>query len=282
MHSMKRGIFVGMNAAKIMAQVKGMFFMGAYAEEPGGSPDPNANEGGDDPEGSGQPNLNFEDLITKARAEEKAKQFKKIGKLEEKVKLLTAQHNDDLLKIAEADKKVKEAEEKLTKVGSGDSEELQSLKKEYESLKKEKESLESKVKEYEKEPPKSEEEIRAEVQKELEEEFKVKSHRVEILAEHKDDLLVPELVVGDTIEELDNSLKAALERSKFILDTAMKAAGVEPGAVSQAPAASKRRAKAPATQGSDFSKYSMDYLASLDPRSPEYREFRKKVGLGLR
>ena len=46
--------------------------------------------------------------------------------------------------------------------------------------------------------------------------MRLKTHKTQILAEHKEDLLVPELVFGDTVEELDKSLESALARSEEI------------------------------------------------------------------
>ena len=239
----------------------------AFADE-GDTPDDN--NGGD--EGQKTPTINYEDLIAKARREEKEKQYKTIEKLKTQVNTLTEQHNNDLLVRADLEKKLQDANEKLTKAGSGDSEEVKTLKDTIKGLEKEKEDLDKKVKELEANKPANREEIEAEVRAELEAEYEVKTYKATKMAELKDDILVPELIFGNTKEEIDASIQSALERSNKIKESL----GVKDGGKQ------KRTPKSPANpsvSGIQDKEISLDYLASLDVSSPEYAQVRKQLGL---
>lgn len=263
------GIIVGMSNEAIKKLI-GAISLRAYAQES----DPNV-EGntGDDPANGGEqtkPTINYEDLIAKARKEEKDKQYKTIEKLRGQVATLTEQHNADLLAKAELEKQLNEAKDKLTAAGNGDSEQVKTLKESIKTLETEKAELDKKVKELESKKPVSREEIESEVRAELEAEYEVKTYKAEKMAELKDDILVPELVMGSTKEEIDASIQIALDRSKEILE---KVGGTK---------RQKRTPKNPTNP--DVSKvqdsqYSYDYLASLDPASKEYAEVRQQLGL---
>ena len=77
----------------------------AFAEETEGD---NSDENGGE-ESKSTPTINYEDLIAKARKEEKEKQYKTIEKLKGQVDTLTKQHNDDLIAKADLEKKLEEA-----------------------------------------------------------------------------------------------------------------------------------------------------------------------------
>lgn len=235
------------------------------------------NDGGDkggeeDNTSSKSPTINYEDLIAKARKEEKEKQYKTIEKLKGQVNAMTEQHNNDLLRIADLEKKVTEAETKLTTAGSGDSETVKTLKSELETVKGEKKALEEKVTALENNKPANREEIEAEVRAELEKEYEVKTYKATKLAELKDEILVPELVMGDTTEEIDKSIEAAINRSKEI----KKSLGIS------SDKAQKRTPKAPSnpSTGAFQDEASLlEKLATMDVRSKEYAELRKQLGL---
>lgn len=251
----------------LFGTVVSLFSLRAYAEEN----DPNDN-GGDDPNKSA-PTINYEDLISKARKEEKEKQYKAIEKLKGQVNTLTEQHNNDLLRIADLEKKLEEANAKLSKTGDNDSEAVKTLKGEVSTLTKEKADLEKKVADLEKNKPVSREEIEAEIRAELEAEYEVKTYKAEKMAELKDEILVPELVMGDTKEAIDASIKVALDRSKEIAEKLGK---------KTAPQQQKRTPKSPSNPDVSHvqdSQYSYEYLASLNPASKEYAEVRKQLGL---
>lgn len=256
-------IIVENNTGKLIAKrfkVTNIFARRAFAEEAGGEEETTPTT----------PTINYEDLIAKARKEEKDKQYAKIKKLEDANKILTEQHNADLLKIGTLEEDVKKLNEQLSKAGKGDSEEIKGLKESIKALTKEKEILEDKVAHAK---TVDEEEIRARIKEELEEEYEVKLYKTTKLAEHKEELLVPELVYGSTKEEIDNSLQNALARSQEILERA---------GVSRKKTTTPQRQKATSPSISttqDNNEYSMEYIATLDVRSPEYKEFRRKMGL---
>lgn len=259
------GIIAGMSNGTIKKIIENISLR-AFAEEV----DPEGGTGGD---GGKAPTINYEDLIAKARKEEKEKQYKTIEKLKAQVNTLTEQHNNDLLKIADLEKKLQEANDKLTKAGSGDSEEVKTLKDTIKNLEKEKEDLDKKVKDYEAKKPVSREEVEAEVRKELETEYEVKTYKATKMAEYKDEILVPELVFGNSKEEIDASIQSALTRSAEI----RKNLGIDTGKKQD-----KRTPKSPANpsvSGIQDRQVSLERLATMDVRSPEYAKLRQELGL---
>ena len=126
-------IIVGMTNETIKKCIE-MFSLKALAEEGNkGDDDNNQQNGGED---NSTPSINYEDLIAKARKEEKDKQYKTIEKLKTQINSLTNQHNDDLLKVAGLEEELNKANEKLTKAGNGDSEEVKTLKETLKNQKK--------------------------------------------------------------------------------------------------------------------------------------------------
>lgn len=273
----KRGSKVEFNTEKIKAVI-GKITLRAFADTTGdGGAEPGA-DGGDGGEGKTTPTVNYEDLISKARKEEKDKQYKNIERLKTQVNTLTEQHNGDLLKIADLEKKLEEANKKLTTAGSGDSEEIKTLKATIQTLEGEKADLDKKVKDYEANKPQSKEEIEKEVRAELEKEYEVKTYKAQKMAELKDQLLVPELVGGDTKEDIDKSIEAALTRSEEI----RKSLGIAGGEGGDGKKPPKRTPKSPANpsgNGSEGKEVSFERLATMDVRSKEYAELRKQLGL---
>lgn len=263
------GIIAGMSNVSIKKVIEAISLK-AFAEE-----DPTAGgetSGGEGDTGTQKTTINYEDLIAKARREEKDKQYKTIEKFKTQVSTLTEQHNNDLLRIADLDKQLKEANDKLTTAGSGDSEEVKTLKETIKTLEKDKADLDKKVKDLEDNKPASREEIEAEVKAELEAEYEVKTYKATRLAELKEDILVPELVMGDTKEEIDASIQSALERSAEI----KKNLGITSGKPS------KRTPKSPtnpSVSGVQDKEISLERLATMDVKSPEYAELRKQLGL---
>lgn len=240
-----------------------------FAEE---NPDDGGdNKGGEGGNSSKSPTINYEDLIAKARKEEKEKQYKTIEKLKTQVATLTEQHNNDLLRIADLEQKVTDAETKLTTAGKGDSEEVTALKNEVETLKGEKKTLEEKVKTFEGQKPIDRSEVEAEVRAELEAEYEVKTYKATKLLELKEEILVPELVIGDTKEDIDKSIEAALERSKEI----KKSLGISEKGLKKTP----KTPANPSVGGVQDKSVDIERLATMDVRSKEYAELRKQLGL---
>ena len=154
--------------------------------------------------------------------------------------------------------------------GEGDSEVEKELKNTVKALEKEKEELSEKVKKLEENKPVSREEVEKEVRAELESEYEVKTYKAEKMAELKDDILVPELVMGTTKEEIDASIQSALERSAEI----KKNLGY-----SEKKKRTPKSPSDPVIDGVQSKEISMDYLATLDVGSKEYMEVRKQLGL---
>lgn len=271
------GSIADFNTEKIKAVI-GKIALRAFADTAGGDGGESGGEG-DEPTGGDnntKPSINYEDLIAKARREEKDKQYKNVERLKTQVNTLTEQHNTDLLTIADLQKQLQAANEKLTTAGSGDSEEIKTLKNTIKTLEGDKADLDKKVKEYEANKPQSREDIEKEVRSELEKEYEVKTYKATKLAEMKDQLLVPELVMGDSKEDIDKSIEAALARSEEI----RKSLGITtPSGEKKKP--EKRTPKSPSNPsgGSGGKEVDLDYLASLDVKSPEYAKLRQQMGL---
>lgn len=266
-----RGIIVEDGVAPIKTIIEALSLK-AFAEEVEGGSESDDKGGEDDKSSKSAPTINYEDLIAKARREEKEKQYKTIDKLKSQVNAMTEQHNNDLLVIADLQKKLDEATTKLSTAGKGDSEEVQTLKTEIKTLTDDKAKLEKQVKDFESQTSVDRSEVEAEVRKELEAEYKVKTYKAEKLAELKDDILVPELVGGDTVEEIDATIQKALDRSAEI----RKSLGASASKDSKR---TPKRVSNPSVNHVQDADVSLEKLASMDVRSPEYAELRKQLGL---
>lgn len=265
-------LFVG-NENKV-ASVLTLFSKKVFAEEK----DTDSKEEDTDPEEDKEikdsgTQINYEDLISKARREEKEKQYSRIKELKTQVDSMTTKHNNALIKNADLELKLEEANKKLTTAGSGDSEAVKTLKDTISVLTKEKEELEDTITKLEGEKPVSREELEEEIRTELEAEFTVKTYKAEKMTELRDKILVPELVGGSTVEEIDASIESALERSREI----RKNLGLDEDGkkIKRTPKSSSN----PDVSKVQNQEYSLDYLASLDPASEEYKKVRKELGL---
>ena len=274
---MKRGIIAETNCsnANVKKNFKDFFstvsrslVLNVHADEEGGD-EP---KDGDEPKNT--PTINYEDLISKARAEEKAKQYKAIEKLKGQIETLTKQHNEDLLKIGQLEEDLKTSNSKLQTVGQGDSEEIKTLKEEIATLKADKKGLEKQLEDIYNDTV-TREELENEIRTELEAEYTTKTYRAEKMAELKDEILVPELVIGNTVEEIDASIKVALEKSKSIREKL----GIVDGQPKSPQGRTPKTPSNPSMSRVQDSQFSMEYIASLDVKSPEYAEFRKQMGL---
>lgn len=245
--------------AEISNVVKKLIIFKAFAEEPVKSDTTQT--------------VNYEDLIAKARKEEKDKQFKNIERYKTQVETLTSQHNSDILRIAELEKLLTEANDKATKAGSGESEALTALRNEANSLKSENETLKQQMEEI-KTNTVSREELEKEIRDKFEAEYAVKTYKAQKLAELKDDILIPDLVVGNTVEEIDKSIEEVLKKSEEIK--------TKLGVSCNKKKSDTRTPKAPANptiSPMQDKEISIEYLASLPVNSDEYKEVRKKLGL---
>lgn len=158
-----------------------------------------------DPVATSTPNttgttINVEDLMAKARKEEKDKLYPRIEQLEKALDSMTKSNNENLIKVATLEKDLNDKE----------SESLTKLRKEVKDLKEKlKVAEESTV---------SEESIRAEIEKE----YEVKFYKSEKLNELKDAILptFTDLIDGNTVEEIDTNIEVAktktLETKKLL------------------------------------------------------------------
>ena len=238
----------------LMEKICGLFVLSAYAEEVNPTPPTPPT-----------PTVNYEELIAKARKEEKDKQYKTIDSLKGQVSLLTEQHNKDILAYADLERKYKDLEQSTGNV--------KSLQEKITTLEAEKTQLQEKLTAFENKPPINEEEIRnklkSEIEGQIKAEYDVKLYKAEKLAENKDTILVPELVTGNTKEEIDTSIQKALERSAEI----RKSLGIDEK--------QKRtpKTKSPSVNSIQDKEISVETIANMDVRSPEYAELRRKLGL---
>lgn len=232
----------------------------AHAEET--NPNPN------DPTGGDPAPINFEQAIAQARKEEKDKLYPRIKKAEDEVKSLTTSVNKYLLenaalkdelekmKTQPADPKIKELEDKV-----------KSLEDENKTLK---------------ENAPNEEEI----EKRIKEEYEVKMYAQEQITANKGSIisiLIPE-ITGKTKEEIDSAIASAKEKTKTIkkdLGLSVDDEEDEDDKKKKKTPAPKQK-KAPVANPAsdeDGDEFDAEYIRNLDPRSKEYAEFRKKMGL---
>ena len=245
--NMKRSL-----SQKISEYLASSFFMVAHAEEKPESDDDTSQQ------------VNYEQLISAARQEEKNKLYPVIEDLKQKNVMLTDSLNEALLGVAK-----KQAEiEKLT--SAGESEEVKTLKAKIEALEAENAKL--------KEDAPDEKKIREEISQE----FELRAYAAEKIAEmNKDGVKILSVyakdVTGKTKEEIDGAIKKAVEDSAKILK--------EVGADKSSDNAKKNPEKPETPPAPNPSmkvgdgEITLEDIQKLRPGTKEYEEFRKKVGL---
>ena len=222
-----------------------------------------------DPATEPNPGINFEQAIAQARKEEKDKLYPRIKKAEDEVKSLTTSVNkyllenaalkDELEKVKNqpADPKIKELEDKV-----------KTLEDENKTLK---------------ENAPNEEEIRQRV----EAEYEVKLYAQEQINANKGSIisiLIPE-ITGKTKEEIDSAIASAKEKTKTIkkdLGINVEEEEEEDDKKKNKTPSPNKQKKAPVANPAsteDGEEFDAEYIRNLDPRSKEYAEFRKKMGL---
>ena len=250
----------------------------AFAEEPSDDSAGGAGDGADGGDGEdSHQTVNYEDLIAKARKDEKAKQYKTIEKLRKDLKTMTENNNSNLIRIGELEKENEELNKKLTSTNTGDSEAVKTLREELATAQSKLETAESELKKL-KESEVDESALRTQIENEVKAEYEVKNYRLELLAKNQD-IIVPELITGTTKEELDASLETAKARSEQI----RQQLGITTSQTQQTNTGSAFSNRMPAVSspsaGSATATVSFEDLAKLNPASPEYAEMRKKLGL---
>ena len=214
--------------------------------------------------------INFETLIANARKEEKEKLYPRIKKLEDENKALVQTNNDNLIKLAQAQKELEDF-----KANNGESQRVKDLETQLANAQAEITTL--------KESTPKEEEIRARI----EAEYEVKMYRTTKLSEGSDKILAvfADEVKGATKEEIDASFDRAVEKTVQtkkqlgLLDD--NGNPIETGKKSTTKKEDKKTVTPPVANPSteEDEKFDMNYVQNLDPRSKEYAEFRKKMGL---
>lgn len=237
---------------KIIASIlrgKSNLILGVYADEPG-SATPNT-----DP--ANQPNtqtVNYEDLIAKARKEEKDKLYPRIKELETEVETWTKRCNQHLITIEKREREISELKESLKKISTGENPEVAKMKSEIDRLTQELEAAKSSAPNVE------------ELEKKIKDKYDVLLYREQVLRE-AGDAIIPELITGTTKEEIDASLTVAKERFQKLQQNILDKAG-----------ATHLRTSNPDTSRFTSKEMTLEEFAKLDPRSPEYKEARKKLG----
>lgn len=226
--------------------------------------DNDSNNDGDNNDSS--PSINYEDLIAKARKEEKAKLYPKIEKLENKVEELTEKNNKKVLQVEELNEQIESLEKDLetakNKATQSDDEKVNQLQSELEDKESTIEDLQAQLEDTEEV---NEEELRQEIREEIENEYEVKLYREQKIAEAEGQV-IPELVMGSTKEEIDETFEKAQERYTQI-------------------AGNNSNNNRNTREGADNPSVNQDNLdiSSLDIRGmsdEDYSQLRKRMGLG--
>lgn len=207
--------------------------------------------------------VNFEQLIAKAREEEKNKLYPKIKKLEDEISGYVTKHNDDLIAIGTKEKEIETLKKEIDtlKIQSegNESETVISLKKELKAAQEELQNL--------KDSAPNVEELTAKIRSEVEAEYNLKLYKQQKIAE-ANGKIIPELVSGTTEEEINESVEKAVARYNEIVGTATPAPAVNP----------RVNPANPSNTALKTNEDAMKALLELDPLSKEYAEARKALG----
>lgn len=254
------------------AKLRGMFIKRVFADE---LEEGNLNDGSS--QSAPQQEINFEQLIANARKEEKEKLYPRIRKLEDENKALVKSSNEALLKLAQVTGERDDYKSKLEKAEKADdSEEVKELKGKIATLEKD-------LEEAKKVEVPNEEELRTQIEQEFEQKYKVKEYKMNKLSENKGailDVFVGE-VSGDTEEEIDKSINSLIEKSNEVkkslglidddgnpIDNGTRNIEID-----------DKPPKVNPKNPSGVEEFTSEYIRNLKPGTPEYTEFRKKLGL---
>lgn len=261
----KRGL------SKVFSVLSTAFVMNALADEvnPSGTePTPPVPNGGSQ--------INYEQLIAQARKEEKDKLYPQIEKLKSENANLVSNINNYLLKIGDLEKLI----EKLQN-DSGESEKdqkISTLTQQVNDLTTELNNL--------KESVVDEQTLRQQIEQEYESKYQLDKFRDKAIADAGEDILpvfVTE-ITGTTEDEIKTSIESAkkktfdTKKSLGLIDDEGNPVGGKSNNNNQTKSQpTPPPAPAPSSGGSE--KFDAEYVRNLDPRSPEYAEWRKKMGL---
>lgn len=209
-----------------------------------------------------QPQINYEDLIAKARKEEKDKLYGQLQAKDSKINDLTEKNNNLMLKVGEQEAVIKALQKNLASAKEGgakiESEEIAKLTKERDNLASEIEALKNNALD-----PKD-------IENRVREEYEVKMYRLEKLHQEGSNL-IPELVLGSTKEEIDASIEVAKQRYNDIVSK------VTPQQTQQQTPQVNIKPGNPSAGDFSVSNISPDTIASMSPK--EWAEYRRKIGL---
>jgi len=221
-----------------------------------------------------QPQISYEQLIARARQEEKDKLYPQLKAEKDKVADLTKSNNDLLVQVGtlknENDVMKAQIEDLKNNKGANENAEITRLKAELEKVKKE-------YKEF-KEGTVDEATLRQQVEAEVKQKYEVEMYKVEKLnSEEFKGQIIPELVSGDTKEAIDESLaksKARYEEligGKQVQQQQQQAQQPQVGAVPTMPVGN------PNTQSFISATVSAEDIRTMTPE--QWAEYRTKLGL---
>lgn len=238
------------NIVEAKAKLMCKLFMSIHAEEQ----PPQSEDTTSKPPSSNPEPLNFEALIARARKEEKDKLYPRITQLETEVKEYIKRNNELLVASETAKAEVDAMKAKLVASGKDDSVELAKLKKDLADLTAQYTELQKTI-------PNAEA-----IEAKYKAIYEVKLYREAKLRE-AGTTIIPELVSGETKEEIDASIEKAKARYAEIFASNYGGAKTPP-----VPAA-------PTSAGIVNKQLKIEDIQNLDPKSKEYAEFRKQMGL---
>ena len=147
--------------------------------------------------------INFEDLVSKARAEEKAKLYPKIQKLESENNNLVEKNNNLLLEVGKKETEITSLKEHIASLesnkGTTESEKVKELQQQITQLTSQLEENQKNLVDVDA------------LTSQIKNEYEVKLYREQRLRE-VGDVVIPELITGETKEEIDASIEVSKAR----------------------------------------------------------------------
>ena len=246
----------GINA-KLMDVIRKVMVRNVLAEEPAPVPQP-------------QP-VSYEQLIARARQEEKDKLYPQLKAEKDKVAELTSKNNDLLVQVGtlknENDVMKAQIEDLKNNKGANENAEITRLKEELNKVQKEYKEFKAGVVD--------EATLRQQVEAEVKQQYEVEMYKVEKLnSDEFKGQIIPELVSGDTKEAIDESLaksKARYEELIGVNKNQQQQQGQQLGAVPTMPVGN------PNTQSFISATISAEEIQRMTPA--QWAEYRTKLGL---
>jgi len=232
----------------------------SLADEGAGDPPAQPDGGVQDPTPNTpptQPNIDFESLIAKARKEEKEKLYPEITKLKEDLEKKVARINELLLAIGEKDEIIAQKDKEIKELKNN------SKKSESQEVK----DLKIKITELENKLAEKEKEINT---------IKLASYRDKKIAEAGGEI-IPELVTGNSEEEIDLAVEKAKERYREIVSKIISQQPTKPQNSNNIPPANPNIDVFTSSQLNTQSLYELN-LMTPEGRA-EYERIRKQLGL---